>query len=92
MSEVWLTGIYKITNPKGRVYIGQAIDIVKRFYHYFNFNSRRFAKYNNWNLFRNLLYKLCFDFSPVGDTLALCLLYNKQGVSINWTLYFMSAI
>lgn len=34
-----MTGIYKITNPKGRVYIGQAIDIVKRFYHYFNLTT-----------------------------------------------------
>jgi group I intron endonuclease len=29
-----MIGIYKITNPKGRVYIGQSIDIYKRFYMY----------------------------------------------------------
>lgn len=29
-----MIGIYKITNPKNRVYIGQSIDIEKRFYYY----------------------------------------------------------
>lgn len=29
-----MIGIYKITNPKGKVYIGQSIDIDKRFYRY----------------------------------------------------------
>ena len=29
-----MIGIYKITNPKKRVYIGQSIDIEKRFYYY----------------------------------------------------------
>lgn len=29
-----MVGIYKITNPKGKVYIGQSIDIDKRFYQY----------------------------------------------------------
>ena len=29
-----MTGIYKITNPKGKVYIGKSINIKKRFYQY----------------------------------------------------------
>lgn len=29
-----MIGIYKITNPKGKVYIGQSVDIDKRFYRY----------------------------------------------------------
>jgi group I intron endonuclease len=29
-----MVGIYKITNPKGKVYIGQSINIDKRFYQY----------------------------------------------------------
>ena len=29
-----MTGIYKITNPKGKVYIGQSVNIEKRFYKY----------------------------------------------------------
>ena len=34
MAEQVLVGIYKITNPKGRVYIGQSCDILKRFKRY----------------------------------------------------------
>ena len=29
-----MIGIYKITNPKGKVYIGQSIDINRRFNEY----------------------------------------------------------
>jgi len=29
-----MIGIYKITSPGGKVYVGQSIDIEKRFYHY----------------------------------------------------------
>lgn len=29
-----MTGIYRITNPKGKVYIGQSVNILKRFNHY----------------------------------------------------------
>lgn len=28
------TGIYKITSPSGKVYIGQSVDIQQRFYYY----------------------------------------------------------
>ena len=33
-----MTGIYKITNPKGKIYIGQSINIEarKKVYRYFN--------------------------------------------------------
>ncbi len=30
----YMIGIYKITNPKGRIYIGQSVDITKRFNQY----------------------------------------------------------
>ena len=38
-----ISGIYKITNPKGKVYIGQSIDIYKRFksYKYSGFKMQR---------------------------------------------------
>jgi group I intron endonuclease len=35
-----MIGIYKITNPKGRIYIGQSIDIQKRFRTYISLNSK----------------------------------------------------
>lgn len=36
-----MTGIYKITNPKGKVYIGQSIDVEKRFYTYKKLHCKR---------------------------------------------------
>jgi len=37
-----ITGIYKITSPTGKVYIGQAIDIKERFAEYKNLNNCKF--------------------------------------------------
>ena len=34
-----MTGIYKITNPKGKIYIGQSIDIENRFKQYLNLHT-----------------------------------------------------
>ena len=34
-------GIYKIINPKGRIYIGQSIDLENRFYHYKIMNCKK---------------------------------------------------
>lgn len=31
-----MIGIYKITNPNGKVYIGQSIDLERRLYYYKN--------------------------------------------------------
>lgn len=43
-----MIGIYKITNPKGLVYIGQSIDIEKRFYSYRILNCKdQSAIYNS---------------------------------------------
>lgn len=36
-----MIGIYKITNPKGRVYIGQSVDILRRFREYQNINNTK---------------------------------------------------
>ena len=33
-SSTPVVGIYKITSPSGKIYIGQSIDIQKRFKHY----------------------------------------------------------
>jgi len=40
-------GIYKITNPKGKVYIGQSVNIFKRFYDYKYTGSSNQHKLNN---------------------------------------------
>lgn len=36
-----MIGIYKITNPKGKIYIGQSISIERRFKAYFNLNCKK---------------------------------------------------
>lgn len=39
-----MIGIYKITNPKGKIYIGQSINIRDRFYKYNNLNCKEQIK------------------------------------------------
>lgn len=39
-----MIGIYKITNPKGKIYIGQSIDIEKRFKQYLNLHTTKQIK------------------------------------------------
>jgi group I intron endonuclease len=39
-----MVGIYKITNPKGKVYIGQSTNIEERMKHYINKNGKRQPK------------------------------------------------
>lgn len=45
-----ITGIYKITNPKGKVYIGQSVDIDKRFrkYKYLNEKDKQTKLHNSF--------------------------------------------
>lgn len=43
-----MIGIYKITNPKGKVYIGQSVNIIKRFSYYKNIkNTQKQTKLRN---------------------------------------------
>ena len=42
-----MIGIYKITNPKGKIYIGQTIDIQRRVYQYEKFNCKEQPKLYN---------------------------------------------
>ena len=52
-----MIGIYKITNPNGKVYIGQSIDLERRLYYYKNLKqsnsqillNRSFLKYGTVN-------------------------------------------
>lgn len=46
-----MVGIYKITNPKGRVYIGQSIDILKRWRDYYQLNSKTKRQVLLWRSF-----------------------------------------
>src|ERR1700734_1082935 len=40
VSNMKICGIYKITNPKGRIYIGQSVNIMDRLKHYRSENCK----------------------------------------------------
>ena len=42
------TGIYKITSPNNKIYIGQSIDIERRFKQYFSFNKSNKSQIKLW--------------------------------------------
>ncbi len=42
-----MIGVYKIVNPKGKIYIGQSIDIESRWSYYFNLNCKGQTKLYN---------------------------------------------
>lgn len=48
------TGIYKITSPSNRIYIGQSVDIDKRFYNYSlkhcKFQTKLLHSFNKYNV------------------------------------------
>ena len=45
-----MIGIYKITSPNNKVYIGQSVDIEKRLKRYKNLNCKKQSKiYNSLN-------------------------------------------
>ena len=62
-------GIYKIINPKGRIYIGQSVDLDNRFYHYKIMNCKKqprlynsFIKYG----FENHIFEILEECQLVG--------------------------
>ena len=62
-----MVGIYKITNPKGKVYIGQSVELEKRlnYYKYFNCKGQRklynsFKKYG-YNNHTFEIITLCYE-------------------------------
>lgn len=46
MAEI-ICGIYKITSPTGRIYIGQSVDILRRFEQYYRLNCEGQTKLYN---------------------------------------------
>lgn len=56
-------GIYKITSPSGKIYVGQSIDIEKRFKHYLKDNSKYFNQkklinsFNKYNV-KNHIFEI----------------------------------
>lgn len=75
-------GIYKITNPKGRIYIGQSINIEKRFKDYQNLNNcKKQIK----------IYNSLVKYSPINHAFEIiekCSLEHLNEREIYWGLKF----
>ena len=62
-----MTGIYKITNPKGRIYIGQSVNLNKRKSHYKNLECvKQIRIYNSllkygWENHKFEILTLCYE-------------------------------
>ena len=62
-----MTGIYKITNPKGRIYIGQSVNLNKRKSHYKNLECvKQIRIYNSllkygWENHKFEIVTLCYE-------------------------------
>jgi group I intron endonuclease len=73
-----MIGIYKITNPNGKVYIGQSVDIEKRWYHYSKKDSR------NQPLLNRSLIKYGIE-NHNFETIEECTLEQLNEREIYWT-------
>ena len=78
-----IIGIYKITNPKGKVYIGQSVHIVRRFCRYKNIQEKdkQFKIYNS-------LQKYGFE-RHIFEIIEECLLEQLDIKEIYWKQYYL---
>jgi group I intron endonuclease len=80
-----MVGIYKITNPKGRIYIGQSVDIIKRKSSYKNLRCKdqisifRSLKKYGWSNHKFEIIEECFD----GEL---------QSNEIYWKQYYLNKV
>lgn len=80
---IMVTGIYKITNPKGKVYIGQSIDIQRRFKEYKKLRCKQQLK----------LYNSLLKYRPDKhsfEILELCNVRELNKKEIEWGIKFNS--
>jgi len=77
-----MTGIYKITSPTGKVYIGQSINIEKRFEHYKYVNSIK-GQPKLYYSFKKYGYK-----NHIFEILEECQIKQLNEQEIYWGLYF----
>lgn len=76
-------GIYKITSPKGKIYIGQSIDLSKRF--------KQYRKYNNKSQTKlyNSIKKYGFS-NHIFEIIEYCNIENLNSRERYWQLYYNS--
>lgn len=77
-----MIGIYKITSPSGKVYIGQSIDIDKRKNNYKNLNCKDQPKiYNSLNKYGWLNHKF--------EVIEECNIEFLNEQEVNWKKYYL---
>ncbi len=77
-----MIGIYKITNPKGKVYIGQSIDLEKRKQQY-----RSGVNYKNQTKLRNSLVKYGFS-EHIFEIVQECIVEQLNERERHWQEYY----
>lgn len=79
-----MIGIYKITNPEGKIYIGQSIDIDRRFKEY-----KRIQKRSAGRKIISSLKKYSPD-KHVFEVLEECLIHQLHEREYYWKMYYKS--
>ncbi len=78
-----MTGIYKITSPSGKIYIGQSINIEKRFKQYKRLDCKKQPK----------LYNSLKKYNPenhIFEVIEECSITQLNNQEIYWKLYYNS--
>jgi group I intron endonuclease len=75
-------GIYKITNPKGKIYIGQSINLEKRIndYKYLNYSKNQYKLYNSFQ-------KYGID-SHIFEIIEICEIHNLNNRERYWQDFY----
>jgi group I intron endonuclease len=78
-----IIGIYKITNPKGKIYIGQSIDIERRFKEYKTLQCKNQPK----------IYNSLYKYTPENHMFEIieeCIFEQLNNRELYWKLYYNS--
>jgi group I intron endonuclease len=78
-----MIGIYKITNPKGKIYVGQSIDIDRRFKEYKNLKCIQQPKiFNSLNKYGSN--------NHIFEVLELCIIKSLSAREVYWKIFYNS--
>jgi group I intron endonuclease len=82
-----IIGIYKITNPKGKIYIGQSVDVYKRWFKGHKYGSN--SKTGTGKKLKNSLKKYNWE-NHLFEVIEECNIEQLNEREIYWTNYFDS--
>lgn len=81
-----ITGIYRITNPKGKIYIGQSINIQQRFASY-----RKTRSNNTGPKLLHSLKKYGYD-NHIFEILEQCSIDQLNDREVHWKIFYNSVL